>query len=314
MLLLSLSVSICLIAIILAAALPMLARRRRTAERLGRVIMDEREVGRIEQEKRLKAQERQTRHKSQARNDAMRAWLERFRLENMIASPELRLKLAAAGWRRKSAAVGFVFLRFSSLLGATAIAALYSLSPRLDIPPFAQVAIIVLAGALGFYLPNLIVKNKAQKRQQAILKSFPDALDLLVICVESGISIEAAINRVADEIADSAPVLSEELSILNAELMFLGDRRQAYTNFTERTGIAPARTFATTLTQSERYGTPVGVALKVLSQENRKERLSRAEQKAGALPAKLTIPMIVCFLPGVLVVILAPTALRMMAQ
>ena len=311
--LLLLSSTVCVIAILLAAVLPILAQRRRMAERLRRVVMDERENSKLEQELRLKAQERQTRKKSQARNEAMRAWLERFRLENMLSSRTLRLKLAAAGWRQRSAAVTFVFLRFVSALGAAAVAALYSFSPRLDFPPFGQIAIVILASGLAFYLPDLMVKNKAQKRQQAMTKGFPDALDLMVICVESGISIEAAIIRVADEIAESEPVLSQELSVLNAELMFLGDRRLAYTNFAERTGIPPARTFATTLTQSERYGTPVGVALKVLSQEYRKERLANAEKKASALPAKLTIPMIVCFLPGVFVVILAPSILRVMA-
>ena len=133
---------------------------------------------------------------------------------------------------------------------------------------------------------------------------------MLVICVESGLSIGAAFSRVTEEIAETSPILSRELALLSAELMFLGNRRVAYQNFADRTGLAPARSLATTLIQSDRYGTPVGVALKVLAQEYRDERMSRAEKKASSLPSRLSVPMVVFFMPSLFLVILGPPFLQ----
>jgi tight adherence protein C len=142
--------------------------------------------------------------------------------------------------------------------------------------------------------------------------TFPDMLDLLVICVEAGLSIEAAFTRVTEEIADSSPVLAEEIGLTSAELTFLGDRSKAYANLSARTGLPAAKSLATALIQSERYGTPVSVALKVLAQENRDDRMAKAEKKAGALPAQLTVPMIVFFLPVLFLVIIGPAIIQMM--
>ena len=139
-----------------------------------------------------------------------------------------------------------------------------------------------------------------------------DALDLLCICVEGGLSIDGALGRVSEEAAAAAPILAEELGMLSAELTFLGDRRQAFTNFSERTGLPAAKSLSTALIQSERYGTAVSVALKVLSQESREERTAIAEKKAGALPALLTVPMIVFFMPSLAIVILAPPFLSIL--
>jgi tight adherence protein C len=140
--------------------------------------------------------------------------------------------------------------------------------------------------------------------------NFPDALDLLVISSEAGLSIEAAFHRVTGEIEESSPALSEEFGLTTAELSFLGDRRRAYTNFADRTGLPSAKALAVTLLQSEKYGTSISNALKVLSQENRDERMSRAERKAASLPAQLTVPMIVFFLPVLFVVIMGPAGLK----
>jgi tight adherence protein C len=175
-----------------------------------------------------------------------------------------------------------------------------------------RIVIMAAAGAAGFYLPQLLLKNSISKRQKEMRLNFPDALDLLVISCEAGLSIEAAFQRVTNEIEDASPVLSEEFGLTTAELAFLGDRRKAYINLAERTALPSAKSLAVTLVQSEKYGTSVSQALKVLSQENRAERLSMAERKAAALPAKLTVPMIVFFLPVLMVVIMGPAIIRVM--
>ena len=158
--------------------------------------------------------------------------------------------------------------------------------------------------------PNLFVENLSQKRQQAIKQVFPDALDMLLICVQSGMSVEAAFGRVSKEIAGQSMELAEELSLTTAELSYLQDRRQAFDNLGKRTGIPGVKAVTTALIQAERYGTPVGQALRVMAKENRDIRQSEAEKKAAALPPKLTVPMILFFLPVLFVVILGPAAIR----
>jgi tight adherence protein C len=154
-----------------------------------------------------------------------------------------------------------------------------------------------------------LLNNTIQKRQHVMQLAFPDSLDLLVICVESGLSIEAAFVRVADEMAETAPIMSEEIGLTAAELAFLSERRQAYENFAERTGLPAVKSLCTTLGQAERYGTSIAVGLRVLSQENRESRLAAAEKKAASLPAKLTVPMILFFLPVLFLVIAGPAAI-----
>jgi tight adherence protein C len=172
--------------------------------------------------------------------------------------------------------------------------------------------LIVAVGAcvIGFYLPNLIVKNIATKRRQSIMRAFPDALDLLLICVESGMSIEGAFLRVGQEIGSSSIELAEELGLTNAELSYLQDRRIAYENLAKRTNHPGVKGVATALVQAERYGTPLGSALRVMAKENRELRMTEAEKKAAALPAKLTVPMIVFFLPVLFIVILTPAYIQ----
>jgi len=139
---------------------------------------------------------------------------------------------------------------------------------------------------------------------------FPDVLDLMVICVEAGLGIEQAFARVSEEIVDSSPVLAQEIGILGAELAYLGDRRKAFENFALRTGLPAAKSLATTLIQSEQYGTPVGVAVQVLAKEKRHDRMSQAEKKAASLPAKLTVPMIIFFLPVLFIVVIGPAVIQ----
>src|SRR6266404_3975968 len=170
----------------------------------------------------------------------------------------------------------------------------------------------VAAALFGYYLPDIFVSNRIQARQGSIMRAFPDALDLMLICVESGMSVEAAFNRVAGEVGSQSVELAEELGLTTAELSYLPDRRQAFQNLAERCGHSGVKAVAAALIQSEKYGTPMGTALRVTAAENREMRMAEAERKAGSLPSKLTVPMIVFFLPCLFVVILGPAALKVM--
>ncbi len=163
---------------------------------------------------------------------------------------------------------------------------------------------------LGFYAPNIYVSNRIKKRQASIKRSWPDALDLMLICVESGISIEAGMRRAAEEIGTQSPELAEELVLTTAELSFLQDRRTALENLGNRTQLDMVKAVAQALIQADRYGTPVAQALRVLAQEGRDERMNEAEKKAAALPPKLTVPMILFFLPVLMAVILGPAGIQ----
>lgn len=246
---------------------------------------------------------------------AMKAILERLKLENILHSPALRSKMSQAGWRGQAPMVIFGFTRLLAPIVFTIFAAIILFGgDNFDMETNGKILSTVGAAVAGFYLPNLMVQNVIQKRQHALNRGFPDALDLLVICVEAGLSIEAAFSRVAEELADSWPIVAEEFGLTTAELAFLGDRRLALENLSQRTGTDGVRSLATALIQSERYGTPLAVSLRVLSQESRDKRLSRAEEKAGSLPAKLTIPMILFFLPVVFFVVLGPAIIQVMKQ
>ena len=176
-----------------------------------------------------------------------------------------------------------------------------------------KIAISIGCAYFGMHSPNLYLKNKIQRRQLSIKRAFPDALDLLLICVESGMSIEAAFRKVSEEIGTQSVALAEEFTLTTAELSYLPDRRQAYENLAQRTGLEGVKAVCLSLQQSERYGTPLATSLRVLAQENRDMRMSEAEKKAAGLPPKLTVPMIVFFLPVLFVVILGPAAIRVLA-
>lgn len=246
---------------------------------------------------------------------AMSSVLGRLNLMNQLEDRELRMKLARAGWRGYAPIVTFVFGRvlLPIVLALAAAFGVFVLD-MFQLAPAMKLVAVMGGAVIGYYVPNVIVKNVTQKRQEAIQLTFPDALDLMIICVEAGLSLEAAFNRVADEIAENSPELSEELGLTTAELNFLGDRRQALMNLADRIGLDEAKALATSLIQSEQYGTPLTVALRVLSRENRDARMSRAEQKAGALPAMLTGPMIVFFLPVVFIVLLGPAIIQIMTS
>jgi tight adherence protein C len=242
---------------------------------------------------------------------AMKAVLEQLKLQNLMGSKNLRSKMMQAGLRGQTPLIIFAFTRLLAPCAFTvATAIVLFFDTQFELSTNLKMLITVGAAVVGFYLPNLILQNVIQKRQHALIKAFPDALDLLVICVEAGLSIEAAFSRVAEEMAESASIISEEFGLTTAELAFLGDRRQALENLAQRTGAPGTKSLATSLIQAERYGTPLGVSLRVLSQESRDNRMSRAEEKAASLPAKLTVPMIVFFLPVIFFVILGPAIIQ----
>jgi len=173
-----------------------------------------------------------------------------------------------------------------------------------------KILIVMVVGYAGFYAPNMFVNSQIKKRQLSIRRAWPDALDLLLICVESGMSIEMAMKKVAIEIGAQSAELAEEMMLTTAELSYLPERRVAYDNLAIRTNLDGVKSITMALIQAERYGTPLGTALRVLAQENRDMRMQEAEKKAASLPPKLTVPMIVFFLPVLFAVILGPSIIR----
>ncbi|WP_269515379.1 type II secretion system F family protein [Brevundimonas subvibrioides] len=233
--------------------------------------------------------------------------VDRLNLVKLLEDPQVAEQMIQAGLRGPRPLTTFYFFRFAAPFVFMFAAILYvfvlddfglSVTVRLGIVMFATVA--------GFYGPNIFLKNRIAKRQQSIMQAFPDALDLLLICVEAGMSIEAAIIKVSHEIGTTSVELAEELALLSAELSYLPDRRMAYEGLSKRTNHPGVRSVSTAMIQAEQYGTPLGTALRTMAKENRDLRMSAAEKKAAALPAQLTVPMIVFFLPVLFVVILGP--------
>jgi tight adherence protein C len=237
--------------------------------------------------------------------------VEDFNLTKWLAQEAARDKLIMAGYRGNAPYVTFLFARAVTPILLFAGTALYVfVITQLDKPLTVKLGICVAAAFLGLQAPMLFLKNAISKRQLSIKRAFPDALDLLLICIESGMSIEVAFRKVSVEIAGQSVALSEEFSLTTAELSYLQDRKVAYENLAKRTGLEGVKSVCLALMQSERYGTPLGQSLRVMAQENRDMRMNEAEKKAAALPPKLTVPMILFFLPCLFIVILGPTYIK----
>jgi tight adherence protein C len=233
-------------------------------------------------------------------------------LREKFDNEELRNNLKMAGLRGEKPLVAFMFFRVAMppICFVLALIYLFVLANDLDYPPMVKFLIAIGVGFLGYYLPNVFITNLTGKRQQSMKNAFPDSLDMLLICVQSGMSIEAAFGKVAREVGVQSLELAEEYSLTTAELSYLSDRRMAYENLAKRTGLAGVKGVCTALSQAERYGTPLGQALRVMAKENRDLRMLDAEKKAAALPPKLTVPMIIFFLPVLFVVILGPALIQ----
>jgi tight adherence protein C len=220
--------------------------------------------------------------------------------------------LIQAGHRGQGPYVAFLFFRLVTPIVALLLTLFYAFFIDAEQPGTMKVLMCLAAAYGGMQAPKLFLKNKIQRRQVSIKRAFPDALDLLLICVESGMSIEAAFRRVSTEVGSQSIALAEELTLTTAELAYLQDRKQAYENLAQRTNLEGVKSVCMALQQSERYGTPLGQTLRVMAQENRDMRMAEAEKKAAALPPKLTVPMILFFLPVLFIVILGPAAIRVM--
>ena len=236
-----------------------------------------------------------------------------FNLKKVFESESTREQLRQAGFRAEKHLVTFLALRLIVPVFLAAIVFIYTSTLFADrFSPMMRIALSMGGLVLGFYAPNIGLKNMISRRQQSIKRAWSDALDLLLICVESGMALEPSMARVAKEIGSASVPLAEELTLTVAELSYLQDRRKALDNLGKRVGLETVRAVVTSLVQSEKYGTPLGAALRTLAQENRDMRMSEAEKKAASLPPKLTVPMILFFLPVIFVVILGPSIIMVL--
>ncbi|QTH22275.1 type II secretion system F family protein [Rhizorhabdus wittichii] len=242
--------------------------------------------------------------------DRMKAILGSMKMLQDSQLKAASLSLTRAGIRTKDAAITVIFFRLVSpvLIGGTAVVGVYVLHWFPEASAFKQYMIVAGALIASYKAPDVYVKNLITKRQQAIRKALPDALDLLVICAEAGLSVDLAFNRVARELSKAYPELGDEFALTAIELGFLTDRRQAFENLAQRVNLDSIRGVVTTMIQTEKYGTPLAAALRVLSAEFRHERMMRAEEKAARLPAIMTVPLIMFILPVLFIVILGPAA------
>lgn len=304
--------AIAVFAMVVTFALPHLSGNRLDSRM--KYVASEREKMRAERLAELADKDGQAGRLRSSPKGFMKQVVEQFNLQKILETDETRQQLKMAGFRGQAPVVAFLFFRLTMPFVAFGASLFYLfLVKDFELPPLMRLALCFGAAYFGFYLPNLFVANLIQRRQQSIKIAFPDALDLLLICVQSGMSIEAGFHKVAKEISGQSIELAEEFSLTTAELSYLAERRQAYENLGNRTGLSGVKAVGTALVQAERYGTPLGQALRVMAQENRDMRMAEAEKKAAALPPKLTVPMIVFFLPVLFVVILGPAAIKVMA-
>jgi tight adherence protein C len=300
------------VATVLTFAMPLVF-----ADPLGKrmkAVAVEREKIRARERERM-AQSNQKINLRQSPKQSIQAIVTRFNLKKWVGQEEARLKLVQAGYRGQAPYITYLFFRMVTPAVSALAAAIYLFAIlNLDQPAMVKLGICIAAAYCGMHLPWMLLKNKIQRRQLSIKRAFPDTLDLLLICVESGMSIEAAFKKVSDEIGTQSVALAEELTLTTAELSYLPDRRQAYENLAKRTDLDGVKSVCMALQQAERYGTPLANMLRVMAQENRDMRMSEAEKKAAGLPPKLTVPMILFFLPVLFVVILGPAFIKVMAM
>jgi tight adherence protein C len=298
-------------ATVITLAMPLLATDA-LSKRMKAVAVERERMRQRERERMARGEKVSLR---QSPRQYMQSAVDRFNLTKLVGQEATREKLVQAGYRGQAPYVAYLFFRMVTPIVMLVLSLLY-LFVILDIdqPPVVKFGIVILATYVGMQLPYLFLKNKIAHRQLSVRRAFPDALDLLLICVESGMSIEASFRRVAQEIGTQSIPLAEELTLTTAELSYLQERRQAYENLAKRTDLEGVKSVCLALQQAERYGTPLGQTLRVMAQENRDMRMSEAEKKAAALPPKLTVPMILFFLPVLFIVILGPAAIRVMSM
>jgi tight adherence protein C len=298
------------VATVLTLTMPLLAPD--TLTKRMKAVAIEREKMRVRERERMARGDRISLR--QTPKQYMKTAVDRLNLAKWVGQEQAREKLVQAGYRGQAPYIAFLFFRMVVPVTMLAFSLFYVfLVLEFDQPPIVKAGMCLVATFIGMQLPYLFLKNRIARRQLSIRRAFPDALDLLLICVESGMSIEASFRKVSQEIGTQSVALGEELTLTTAELSYLPDRRLAYENLAKRTNMEGVKSVCVALQQSERYGTPMGHTLRVLAQENRDMRMSEAEKKAAALPPKLTVPMILFFLPVLFIVILGPAAIKVMA-
>jgi tight adherence protein C len=243
-------------------------------------------------------------------NQFAKGMVNKLNLQKALQDDTLGEKLVRAGLRGHAAQTMFYFYRAALPIAFALVGLIYVLTIGAHLGFQMKLAAVVGGLAAGFYAPNIYLTNLATKRREKIMQAFPDSLDMMLICVEAGMSVEMALQRVGQEIATASVELAEEFQLTTAELSYLPERRQAYENLARRTNHAGVKSVAMALTQAEKYGTPVGNALRVMAKENREMRLAEAEKKAASLPPKLTVPLILFFLPVLFAVIIGPAIIQ----
>jgi tight adherence protein C len=242
--------------------------------------------------------------------DRVRSILSQFKMLQDDQVKKTQQRLMQAGIRTKDLAFFIILARFllPLVIGASAVILIYWADYFPAWGWFKRYAFVAAAFIGSYKAPDMWLKNKVTKRSHAIRKGLPDALDLLVICAEAGLTVDAAFGRVAKELGKAYPELGDEFGLTAIELGFLNERRQAFENLAARVDLEAIRGVVTTMIQTEKYGTPLASALRVLSAEFRNERMMRAEEKAARLPAIMTIPLILFILPTLFIVILGPAS------
>ena len=275
--------------------------------RLKNITNRKSELREIERQKKL------SRRSSVNKVNIIKQVVQKLKLEQGKKIDELRLKLARAGYRARDAVFVYLFSKLAGPVGMAFFSFFFIfVLQAFKMKPAVGFLVVMVSGILGFLLPDVFLKNQSQKREQVLRKAIPDALDLMVICAEAGLSLDASFDRVSREIGPTAPELAEEVGLTSVELSFLPDRGKALQNLADRVPLPGVVALANTLIQTEKYGTPLAQSLRVLSAEMREERIMAAEAKAAKLPATLTIPMILFILPPLFVVLIGPAALRVM--
>ena len=275
-----------------------------------RAVSDERERIRQRERERLAAKDNRTQLRSRP-GSVLKRLVDTLNLTTWLSTETAKETLAKAGFRGAGAEYAFVAGRLIAPIAFAILAAVYIFV----IADWQQPLAIKLGGVmaavyLGVKAPEIYLRNATTKRQRSLERAYPNTLDLMLICAESGMSIEHSVRKVSSEIGVESVEMAEELTLLSAEMSYLPDRRTAFENLNARTGLESIRSLTTVLIQSERYGTPLGAALRVLGQESRDQRMNAAEKKAAALPPTLTVPMILFFLPGLFAAILTPAAIQ----
>ena len=295
-------------ATVLTAAMPWL--QPDTLSRRIKAVSSERERIRARERERLQAAQNKTTLRVKPSN-LLKQLVETLNLTSWLSTEKAKIQLAMAGFRGVGAEYAFLAFRLAAPIAFLLATVLYEfVIIKWDKPLMIKIGVAIAAAYFGIKAPELFLQNKTAKRKKELERAFPNTLDLLLICAESGMSIEHAVRKVSQEIGVESVSMAEEMGLLAAEMSYLAERRVAFENLGLRTGLESVRSLATVLVQSERYGTPLGAALRVLSQESRDHRMTAAEKKAAALPPTLTVPMILFFLPGLFAAILTPAIVQ----